>query len=260
FLFFITPAIYIRGFISLLKRALIIIFPVIADILIIVSCIFATIYIWEIYKYGGAYYYPRYFIFSTISAFVLAGVFSVYIAGGYKRPAEPVSVIKGLLAGCTLLLVVYALLPQEMRFSRAVMLLGSASVILIVPLFRILMAIAGAGCYENPFRKVRKALIVSNKDSYLNICTLINKTESHSKVEGRVSLTAEDLDSEVLGNIEQLKEVIRINRINEVFFSLKDLSASQIIELMNESANTKLKIKLVSEGEKIIIGSKAVTM
>jgi len=141
----------------------------------------------------------------------------------------------------------------EVLIKPAIYARGTVSLI-TVPLLRLFPG------HGNIFRPVRKSVIVSREQSYLKISDLIKKTGVKSAIAGRVAISKEDMESEVLGNIEQLKEVIRINHIGEVIFSVKDMPVSRIIESMNSIAGMKLKIRLVPEGEKIILSSKTVTI
>ena len=91
-----------------------------------------------------------------------------------------------------------------------------------------------------------------------NIRNLLEDSGINSIIAGRVSVRLDDLSPDVLGNIGQIKEVIRINRINEVIFSTKELTASQIITSMHLLSDCNVIIKIAPTGEKLIIGSKSV--
>jgi hypothetical protein len=55
-------------------------------------------------------------------------------------------------------------------------------------------------------------------------------------------------------------EVIRINRINEVIFSTRELTASQIINSMHLLSKYNISIKIAPTGERLIIGSKSINL
>jgi FlaA1/EpsC-like NDP-sugar epimerase len=94
---------------------------------------------------------------------------------------------------------------------------------------------------------------------FSNVRKLISAGSMSYTIAGRVSINEEDLGADVLGNLEQLKEIIRINRIDEVIFSTRELSASQIINSMHLLADSNVTVKIAPFGEKFIIGSNSVS-
>jgi len=258
FTFLISLAIYFWGLIALLKSFFKRFLLPIADAAIIYFLFTVIIPVWEKYKFGGGYSYPDIFSDILIPVYSAVIVFSVYIAGGYKVPSRISNVLKGIVTATTIILVIYALLPLDLRFSRAVIVLGGIATLIIIPSYRILIAAAGLRITQNAFTRAKKSIIVGDKDGYEDIRNLISSGSINSLIAGRVSIKEEDMSAEVLGNLKQIKEVIRINRIDEVIFSTKDLSASQIINSMHRLSDSNVIIKIAPYGEKVIIGSNSV--
>ena len=174
-------------------------------------------------------------------------------------PSRIVNIFKGIIAGTVVILVIYALLPLDLRFSRAVIILGGLAALIVIPLYRILLEIAGFRIIHNPFKRTRRTVVVADEEGFVNIRKLISNGSVKSAVAGRVSIRNEDLGVEVLGNLEQLTEIIRINRIDEVIFSTKELSASQLIDSMHLLSESNVTVKISPPGEKVIIGSNSVS-
>jgi FlaA1/EpsC-like NDP-sugar epimerase len=101
-------------------------------------------------------------------------------------------------------------------------------------------------------------VIVGEEDSLNNIRNLLNDSAVDFFIIGRVSAIQDDFGADVLGNIGQLKEIIRVNRIDEVILSARGLSASQIINSMQLLSESNIKIHIAPAGEKLIIGSKSI--
>jgi O-antigen biosynthesis protein len=259
FLFFIRIAIYFWGFITLLKSLLKRFLLPITDALIICFLFIIIIPLWEKIKFGGGYSYPGIFSNTLIPVYGIVTVGSILIAGGYKAPSRIINVFKGIIIGTTIILVIYALLPQDLRFSRAIIVLGGIAALIIIPLYRILLAVAGLRMIQNPFARAKKTIIVGDEDGFNKIRKLICSGSMNSTLTGRVSIKREDLGTEVLGNLEQLPEVIRINRIDEVIFSTKELTASQIINSMQMLSDSNVTIKIAPPGEKFIVGSNSIS-
>jgi O-antigen biosynthesis protein len=248
-------AIFFRGFAALLKNLVRKYFLPITDALIITAIFLIITPLWADIKFGGDYHYPDIFSIFLIPSFCIICLLSIYFAGGYKIPSRISRVVRGILTGASVILIIYALLPLNLRFSRAVLVLGGISTLTIIPLFRLAFSLSGFKIAENPFARARKVVIVSNEDGFKGILNLVNGSKMKSQVLGRVSIKPDDLTDEVLGNVDQLTEIVRINRIREVIFSTRELTASEIINLMQILSGMNINIKISPAGENVIIGS-----
>lgn len=258
FLFFIRFAIYFWGFITVIKSFISRFFLPVTDAILIYFMFNIIVPLWEKFKFGGTYSYPQIFsdFLAPACAIIITG--SVFIAGGYKASSRITEALKGIIIGTAAILVIYALLPLDLRFSRAVIVLGGIASLIIIPAWRIILAVAGLRIIKNPFARAKRTVIVGDKDGFTIIKNLISSRSINSDVVGRVSIKEEDMGTEVLGNMGQLKEVIRINRIDEIIFSTKELTASQIINSMHLLSDSNISIKIAPSGEKFIIGSNSV--
>lgn len=254
-LFFIQIAIYFCGFFTLCKKLFRKLFLPIADAGFLYLLFIKIIHLWERYKFGGEYTYPDLFLKVAVPAYAVAIVLAVFFMGGYRLPSQIMKAVKGIIIGTTIIYVIYAFLPQEFRFSRAVVFLGGIIAMTIIPVYRYLLALTGLRIVENPFPMARRTIIVGDDQGLINIKKIIANSGLNNIIIGRVSIKPEDMGPEVLGNIGQLKEVIRINRINEVIFSTRGLTASQIINSMYLLSNYNVLLKIAPVGEKFIIGS-----
>ena len=258
FLFIIRSAVYFWGSVSLLKNFFRKAFLPLADAALLYVLFMFIIPVWENYRFGGEYSYPDIFPRIIVPIYTLATVLSVFLTGGYKLPSKLMDVIKGIALSTVAILVIYSLLPQNFRFSRAVVLLGGLSALIIIPLYRFLLSIPEPGLIVNPLARTRRTIIVGDEEGLNNIRNLIEDSEANSIIVGRVSTRHDDPGNDVLGNLEQIKEVIRINRINEIIFSTRGLTASQIINSVHLLSDCNVTIKIAPSGEKLIIGSKSV--
>ena len=249
----LKPAIYTRGVISLLEKVFIILLPLISDIIAISAGVLSSIYIIGIQKYDSVHASSLLLNFRLTAGFVLAGIISIFLAGGYKKPAGTISVLKGFGPACIIIMALYTLAGIKTDYPALSILTCCIAIMITVPLFRIILATTGYKYLKNPIITERKALIVSSKESYSRIYELLEKTEKGIKIEGRVSLLNNDSGGQTAGNIKQIKEIIRSKRIKEVIFALRDISASQLISIIEEIADFKIKTRLVLEGENVFI-------
>ena len=260
FIIIIKSAVYFWGVIALLKNFFRKVFLPVADAALLYGLFMLIIPLWENIRFGVEYKYPVIFHNIIVPVYTIGTVLSVYLTGGYKIPAKLWDAIKGIVFSTTAILVLYSLLPLDFRFSRAVVLLGGLSALIIIPLYRFLLAVSGYFLIENPFVKPVRIIVVGDEEGLSNIINLLYDSEVHSVIVGRVSTRQDDLGPGVLGNIEQIKEVIRINRITEIIFSIRELTASQIINSMLLLSDCNVTIKIAPSGEKLIIGSKSVNL
>ena len=255
--FLLQFAVYFWGSVAVLKNIYKKYFLLLTDAVVIALGLTIIIPLWENFKFGSQYDYPPE-IWFVIPAFLAIFITTVFLSGGYKVPARIIDVLKGLVSGIIVSLVIYSLLPLDLRFSRAIIVLGGLSALIVIPSLRILFAISGMSQIINPFARPQRVVVVCNEKELTRIEQLVRKTGSSNTVCGRVSINKEDLGNEVLGNIDQLREIIRINRIDEIVFSSKELSASEIIDKMHILSDSGIKIKIAPSGEKLLIGSNSV--
>jgi O-antigen biosynthesis protein len=258
FFFIIRTAVYFWGLIALMRNFFKKIFLPVCDGALLYALFVSIIPVWENYKFGGEYTYPDLFRHTIVTAYSLTTVLTVYLAGGYKLPSKLTDVIKGIVFSSIAIFAIYSMLPLNLRFSRAVILLGGLSAIIIIPLYRLLLSFTRLEFVINPLTKIRRTVVAGDEEGLNNIRNLLKDSGSNSIIIGRVSARQDDLGHDVLGNIEQIKEIIRINRVNEVIFSTRGLTASQIINSMHLLSESNVKIHIAPNGEKLIIGSKSI--
>ncbi|MEZ5010935.1 MAG: glycosyltransferase [Bacteroidales bacterium] len=140
YLTLIQLAVLIRGAITIAGRWLKkVIFPL-SEAALIFVVVSGFSRLWGSYRFGDPYYYPDIFTSLVIPAYSIAWTTGLVIWGGYRRRMSIPVILKGVLTGSLLILVIYALLPAELRFSRAVVLSGSAFILVLSLSIRILLS------------------------------------------------------------------------------------------------------------------------
>jgi O-antigen biosynthesis protein len=258
FFFIIRIAVYFWGLIALSRNFFRKILLPVCDAVLLYALFVSIIPLWEKYRFRGEYSYPDLFRHIIVIGYTLTTVLTVYLSGGYKLPSKMVDAFKGIIFSSIAIFAVYSMLPLNLRFSRAVVLLGGLSAIIIIPLYRLLLSFTRFEFVVNPLTKMRRTVIAGDEEGLNNIRNLLKDSDLNSIIVGRVSARRDDLGPDVLGNIEQIKEIIKINRINEVIFSTRGLTASQIINSMHLLSDSNVKIHISPTGEKLIIGSKSI--
>ena len=186
---------------------------------------------------------------------------SLKFQGAYDKPWKPMALVRGVLAGGLVLFAGYGLLPENMRFSRALLLFGAVilPVILLVIRWRWDKGRGWSG------KRQTRRLFISGPKELLAIKELISEHEPQPVDPAetvRVLHPANRADSDgqgqmegmkYLGGLSDLNEVIRINRINEVILSGRELTASQMISAMTGVANAAIHFRIAwTEGGHVV--------
>ncbi|RLD80203.1 MAG: glycosyl transferase family 2 [Bacteroidetes bacterium] len=229
------------------------------------AMIFAGIYFikeyWEtkvIFPEGGSY--PLEFITITVPIYILIWLFSVYLSGGYDRPIRLIRIFQGIALGTVFILVVYALLSESYRFSRAILILGAVWGLSAMTILRLILHMFGLKRYRiGTESKNRRFIIVGQKDEAERVAELLHKTWLTPAFVGLVSIKNNtEKDGQFIGTIEQLPEIITIYKISEVIFCSKNLPHQVIIDKMSELQHLRIDFKIAPEDSLSIIGSNSI--
>jgi len=82
--------------------------------------------LWSEYHFDDANYFPDHINYLHFPAYTLLWTGSIFLGGGYDRPFDFGRLLQSLGIGTLLLFALYGLLPEQLRPSRALLLLGAA--------------------------------------------------------------------------------------------------------------------------------------
>jgi len=258
FSFSIKSAIYFRALLSLLKRfvnkALL---PVIDAATALAGLIMINP-LWEAHKFPGGGGHPPDVLRILFSAYLLIWLLSIFFSGGYDKPLSLKKLTRGLLIGTAIILVAYSLLPEEYRFSRALILFGAAWNLAWMNLLRIILHASGWKSYRLNLGRKKRVLIVAGDKEFERVNKLLGMTSLAVDIVGRVKPADDKTLSDSLGEISQLEEIININRIDELIFSAKDMTTREIIQHMLALTSLQKDYKIAPPESPSIIGSNSV--
>lgn len=253
-------AIYFRASLSLGHRILRKGILPITDALLSLAGIFILARYWEshvIYPDGG--HYPFEFYEFILPGYLLVWLLSVYFSGGYDQPIKPWKSVQGMTTGTVIILVIYALLPTELRFSRTLTILGAVWGTLSMVGIRIILHYAGFADYRFSSGRSKRFLIVGEEEESHRVADLLKKSLSHTGFVGIVKSGSGPVDRNgFIGGISQLKDIISIYSIDEVIFCARDVPAEDIIDQMSELRSSKVDYKIAPPESLSIIGSNSI--
>jgi hypothetical protein len=184
-------------------------------------------------------------------------VLSVFLNGGYDKPVKLRKIFQGVITGMAVILIGYSLLPEAYRFSRAMILLGSASTLVSLILIRLifhLLKIKGFILNEDLRKRIA---IVADKEEYERVVSVLKETSVKPAFIGFVSINEGQNDNQ-LGNINQLNEIIEVHQIQEIIFCSKNISSQQIINYMLQLVSVEVDFKIAPPESISIIGSNSI--
>ena len=251
----INAAIFIRASIAITRRFVSNIALPIADfIFIYIGYYFISLFYGQI-KFSSPDYYSHNFLLLVLPAYIIIWILCILFSGGYDKPMRHWKTIRGIIWGTAIVLILYALLPERFRFSRALILIGSAWVLLaLIGIRQLLRVFKVPGFGKN----TRRPLIIGTE-------------EESKRVHGLLMKTGVKFDHVQYANPEQVQpkngngtkfnkwsELITIYNINEVIFCAKDLPTQLIMDAMSSIPETELEFKIAPPESWAIIGSNSI--
>ncbi|MCK6640069.1 MAG: glycosyltransferase [Bacteroidia bacterium] len=208
--------------------------------------------------YAGGYYQNELVnIFFPLYTFVW--IVSVYYSGGYDKPVRLLKIMRGILIGTIGILVVYSLLPELYRFSRAMILFGAGLSMISLSFTRILFHALGIKSMRMDAGGPQRVVIAGSPDECDRVKNLVAQTGITPGFTGFVSTSQEANGSNVLGRFDQLSEIVNIYSIDEIIFCAKDISAQEIIDRMAQLGDSrKVSYKIAPPESLSIIGSNSI--
>jgi O-antigen biosynthesis protein len=256
----INFAIYLRAFFSILNRfAARVMLPLFDALLIFGGINFIRGY-WErtfIFPDGG--HYPQAFIWIAVPVYILIWLLCVFFNGGYDKPLRLRKLILGMLTGTLIILVLYSLLSEHYRFSRALIIFGAVWGIFSMVAIRILLHLLKFKGFRINSETNKRFIIVGELEEAERVSDLLQKTAINPAFIGLVSyLHHRSNVNGFIGHLGQIKEIITIHKIDEVIFCAKDVPAQVIIDKMSELKEDQVDYKIAPPESLSIIGSNSI--
>lgn len=257
----ISFAIYFRAGAAILSRLLKkIVLPCLDAMLMFAGMYVLTAY-WE--KSVKVLNYPVQFIALVVPAYILTWLAGIYFSGGYDRPISISKVTRGIFSGTLLILVVYALLPEAYRFSRALILIGTIWAFTGATLLRYTLSFLNRKNFELQ-SNVRKRIIICGKpDEGKRVLSLLQLANAYTTFIGFVNTGSEpepenDDGRYALGEMDRLRDIIDVYSVNEVIFCGRDVPSHTIIDQMLAAGNKPVEFKIAPPESIYIIGSNSI--
>lgn len=256
-IFFINLAIYLRAAMAIAGRFITNAITPILDALLILAGFLMITPLWENHLFGEGSAYPHDVFVGAMIMYISVWLLSLLLSGGYDKPVKMKNIYKGIFIGAVVILAVYALLPTYLRFSRALILLGTAWTLIVIPLVRLLLNYSKLTVFKVNLPKRKKVAVVGSKEECRSLVGQLMSSRTKVSIVAYVSPDSEE-DKFFAGDVSQLDEIVTINKIDELIFCAKDIQAQQIIKTMLNLSSLKLDYKIASPDGFSVIGSNSI--
>ncbi len=251
---FIQMAIYLRASLAVFQRLMRRSWVMMADVIWIVGGMFLLKSYWEDHiKHITRY--PDELMTIHVPYYTLLWVMSVYLSGGYSKPYSFGRVFRGIMAGTILILAVYGLFPNELRFSRALIILGSIIALSGMMLFRLLHHFLKTGKVSLDDEGEPATIIIGNATERKRVREILERSSFAPSIIGYVASDNQHKETGDLGTLQQLDEIAKIYKVQQIIFCGTDISSKEIIKWMNAIGQMDMVYKIVPRDANFIIGS-----
>jgi GT2 family glycosyltransferase len=211
----------------------------------------------------GAWQHIRYdwdMALPATGAYAFVWLAAVKLQGGYDQPWRWNAVAKGVVIGTVVLLATYGLLPESLRFSRAIFLFGAGFVPAVIAGVRAIFTRFGGSAGETTPNR----LYISGPADLMPMQDIIR---THDVLEPvafgdvyALSIHPTSIDASYdgvqwLGGIDSLSDAIRVHQFNEVIMSGREVSAGQMIRAMSLVSNKHVRFRIAWTDDGQIVGA-----
>ena len=253
----INMAIVFRALIALLRRMADRIWLTVLDFTVLLFGFIGFSRIWAHWvRYSDGGHYP-----DVVDGVVAPGVALILILflglnGAYKKPFRWTRWLRGGGYGMLLIVLLYGLLPEDLRFGRALVLLGGG---LAWALLTLLRGILGGLFPNSPLglvgKKGKRVLLIGSQKEEQRILPLLSASGQKVAYVGRLDAGGEATE---LGKLTDAEELLEIKKIDEVIFCASDMEAAAIIGKMTAWESRQLEFKIAPANSAFIIGSQSI--
>jgi O-antigen biosynthesis protein len=251
-------AIYLRASVSIVRRIFLTAIIPLSDAILIFAGFHFMEPFWEKYKFQHENYYPQEYHLIIVPGYILIWLSFLYFSGGYEKKTRPIDLLRGITFGSIFLLLIYALLPENLRYSRALMLFGAVWTFIVVFFNRSTLGYIFKSARLSLGKQKKRIVIVGSVQESQRVMTILKQVDIAPYLVGLVKWNGSDKNSDFMGDLSQIDEIIKVNRIDEIVFCGKDISSFMIIQTMLSVTDSSVEFKIAPQESMSIIGSNSI--
>ncbi len=251
----IQIAVWFRALLTLLSYFFKTHFLPLLDSVLIIIGLFYLRSIWSNFYFSdSSYIKPHIFLVNSI-IYTIIWLGSVFFSGGYDNPIAMRRVLRGIVIGTILNASVYGLLNLSYRSSRMILLLGGIWAFLATVFVRWLASVFNKNIFLNETQADRKLVIVSDGEEMERTKKIWLNKNANGYFLGAVSINNFSFETETLGNISDLEEIVKLYKPDDLIFCAATLPYQSIIKNFEQLQTHKINLTILNADSEILIGS-----
>lgn len=231
--------IWLRATLAWMQRIVVHLTLPVADLLLSLAGFIFIKDFWASYWASNVDYYPAVYTWAVLPLYSLILLLSIYLSGGYDKPMRPMKIAQGIGVGALALLTFYSLLDESMRYSRAIILLGSMWSFVAIFALRAVLNVLRVPGYNKRSQRHRRYLIVGGEAEQQRVYTLLG----HLGIVPRSVITTQ-------GSLENVTQ-----RVDEVVFCAQDVPVRKMLDDTIAWHDRDVNFRVVPATNDVLLGS-----
>jgi len=197
--------------------------------------------------------------------YALVWLISIYLFRAYHRKEryhlKPVlwGSIFGLLVNST-----FTYFFKQFAYSRIVVMISFLLIVFFTATWRLVYRFTGYGTAKGPLSRLRRVIIIgAGREGKRILSKLQARPDMHYEVCGFVDFETKSIGreidgTEVLATIDNIKDVIRVEKVDDVIFSSDRLTNAQILETIIRAQGSGVNFRIVPHEVEYIVAKSSV--